>query len=198
MAYGGIGSKMAGGNPDPSRGRDPDEFYPTPAEVTQALVVRYPMLEGATVWEPCAGDGTMAGTLLDHGASKVVCSDLTPRPPVRAGLQIGVLDVLKVSRLPAVDAIVTNPPFDIAHAIIPHILGLRGDRPPLVALVLKATYWHAVRRHSLFLRFRPSAIHPLLWRPDFKGLGAPTMEIMWCVWNSLNPNHTVYEPLERP
>lgn len=194
----GLGSKMAGGNPDPARGRDPDEFYPTPPAVTRALYNAYtPHLEGAVVWEPCAGDGAMASTLLACGAKAVLCSDVKPRPT--AAHKIVALDVLKATRLPAVHAVVTNPPFDVAADIIHHILTLPGGPPQLLALVLKASYWHSARRAALYRKFPPTTIHPLRWRPDFKNLGAPTMEIMWCVWDAQNAGMTTtYEPMDRP
>ncbi len=189
----GMGGKMAGGNPDAARGRDPDDFYATPPNVTRALYAYYEeALAGATVWEPCAGDGLMAETLIDCGVSRVVCSDLNPRT-LRAHSPINRIvrgDVLATRSLPAVDAVITNPPFNIAEEIIHHILTLPGGPPPFLALVLKSTFWHAARRAELFEKFTPSAIHPLRWRPDFKNLGAPTMEIMWCVWT--------FEPGERP
>lgn len=201
----GMGGKMAGGNPDPTRGRDPDEFYPTPPAVTRALFNHYQeKLSGSTVWEPCAGDGTMADTLLACGVRKVVCSDIKPRftyhranpnPPYR----IIQGDALKATTMPAVDAIITNPPFDIAADLIHHMLTLKGGPPQFLAMVLKATFWHARRRADLFERFPPTAVHPLRWRPDFKELGAPTMEIMWTVWDADEQDSlTTYEPFDHP
>lgn len=193
-----LGSKMAGGNPDPARGRDPDEFYPTPAAVTRALFREYRThLEDAVVWEPCAGDGAMATTLLECGAKAVLCSDVKPRPSLEH--KIVQIDVLQAKRLPTCDAVVTNPPFDIAADIIHHILTRPNGPPQLLALVLKASYWHSARRAALYDRFTPTSIHPLRWRPDFKNLGAPTMEIMWCVWDERKRGKpTLYEPMDRP
>lgn len=193
----GIGGKMAGGNP--AGARMEDDYYPTPEAVTRALMLEYPWLKGKTVWEPCAGDGQMAAALLDGGAGKVVCSDISPRPAVRPGIKIGNSDVFKFTMLPAVDAIVTNPPFMLAPGMIPHILGLSGGPPQFLALVLKSTFWHAARRYKLFCKHPPTAIHPLLWRPDFLNKGAPTMEIMWCVWEADNAGYdTIYAPLRHP
>lgn len=203
----GMGAKFAGGNPDAARGRDPDEFYPTPPAVTRALFRHYHQhLEGATVWEPCAGDGAMADELLLCGAKRVVCSDTKPRsvsevrwPGGCSPYRIIKGDVLATKAMPAVDAIITNPPFDIAAGIIHHILTLPGGPPPFLALVLKATYWHSSRRGDLFDRFPPTAVHPLRWRPDFKNLGAPTMDIMWSVWDVRERDSvTTYEPFDHP
>src|SRR5438874_12973499 len=62
----GLGAMMAGGNPDEERGRQKDDFYSTPLEVTQALMhylcrVDTTLLGRPTgIWEPCAGDLKMS------------------------------------------------------------------------------------------------------------------------------------------
>lgn len=198
----GLGAKMAGGNPDPERGRAARDFYPTPSAVTRALARHYSgTLGGAKVWEPCAGDGAMAHVLLQEGAARVVCSDIDPLPPAfdLRGEKIIRGDALKTKRLPPVRAVVTNPPFNIAADLIDHILCLPDGPPLFMALVLKATYWHSSRRAALWKRHEPFAIHPLRWRPDFKNLGAPTMDIMWCVWRPKPAQQpTVYVPFDHP
>ena len=191
-----IGAAMAGGNPDPARGRDPDEYYATPAPVTVALMQQYGELfvRGKRVWEPCAGCGMMMDQIRLAGAARVIGTDTAPR---RDDVIMG--NVLKTKRMPIVDAIITNPPFNLAPEIISHILCLPGGPPPFLAMVLKATFWHAASREPLFRKHTPSVIHPLLWRPDFKDLGRPTMEIMWCVWiNGGGRPLTSYDPMLRP
>src|SRR5258708_24644476 len=56
--------------------RQENDFYPTPTWVTEALLNSV-TLRGP-VWEPCCGDGAMAGAIAarDHG---VVASDLVDR-----------------------------------------------------------------------------------------------------------------------
>lgn len=191
-----LGSKMAGGNPHPDRGRDPDEHYPTPTPVTVALCRRYPEhIAGRWLLEPCAAGGHMASVLSAHGA-RVICSDIKPL----AG-HVHRADVLTMTKMPnGLHGIVTNPPWNTAKAIISHILGLPTAPLPFVAMVLKGSFWHAASRAQLFERHRPTAVHPLLWRPDFKNLGAPTMEVIWTVWVNGGAGEfaTSYEPLPHP
>jgi hypothetical protein len=92
------------------------------------------------------------------------------------------------------DCVITNPPFDLASAFIEHAFDIGVTE---IALVLKATYWHAAKRHRIWQRYTPRLIMPLLWRPDFLNKGGPTMEIMWCVWGPGN-GPTEYRPLVRP
>lgn len=191
----GLGAAMAGGNP--AYGRVENDFYPTPPEVTESLCRAYAdVLRPMSVWEPCAGDGTM-GDVLGRYAREVRMTDIAPR---RA--DVGRGDFLAQTELREVTAIVTNPPFNLAEDIIRHALTGLDRTPEFFALVLKATFWHARRRQGLFSETRPYAVHPLTWRPDFHGLGGPTMDIIWTVWR---PRHmengartTTYEPLQRP
>jgi hypothetical protein len=193
---------MNGGNPDPKRGRSEDDFYPTPDDVTVALMNRWGAdhIRGRYVLEPCAGDGAMSHTLARCGALSVTSSDIAPRPMAEWRVKrIHTADVFSMTRWPPyLHACVTNPPFFLAARMIPHILGLEAGPPPFLALVLKATFWHAIRRYKLFRQHPPTAVHPLLWRPDFLKLGAPTMEVMWCVWVQGVDAPTIYEPMERP
>jgi hypothetical protein len=189
----GLGAAMAGGNPE--EGRQEGEFYPTPVEATRALCKQYAeVLKDRTVWEPCAGDGAMMDEIARY-CRKVVGTDIVPRRG-----DVRQLDMLN-SVWPAIPIVITNPPFNIAEDIIRHAL---HDKPPqFFALLLKATYWHARTRVGLFQNYRPYAVHPLTWRPDFLGRGAPTMDVMWCVWRHTpygQPvrEYTDYQPLNRP
>jgi hypothetical protein len=87
--------------------------------------------------------------------------------------------------------VITNPPFDIAAEIIDHVMG--NLKPQKMALLLKASFWHAKTRSALFNRYRPSRIIPLTWRPDFMRLGRPTMEVAWCIWEKGFEGHPTYE-----
>ena len=180
----GLGSAMAGGNPaDERQERD---FYPTPGEVTRALIAAE-KLEGP-IFEPACGDGAMAKEFKAAGY-KVVASDIHP-------LGYGVKrDFFTVKQKLPTANIVTNPPFNLAERFIEHALSLE---PKTLCLVLKSTYWHAKSRADLFERTRPAAVYPLLWRPDFLDKGRPTMEVCWTVWRRGHTGGTLYQPLERP
>jgi hypothetical protein len=155
-----------------SKRRDLD-FYPTPPDVTHALM-RFLNLNSCRVWEPACGDGAMSKVIEEYG-NTVYSTDLRSEGVYGKG---GV-DFLK-SEYPA-DAIITNPPFNVSEDFIVHAV----NRAPLVAMLLKSQYWHAKRRTDLFNAIPPTWVLPLNWRPDFmKGErgGAPTMEVAWTVW----------------
>lgn len=177
----GLGAMMAGGNPA-SGERQKDDFYPTPSEVTRALLA----VESFTgpIWEPACGDDTMADDLRT-GGYRVVSTDLNPRGH---GVKLDFLTV----RPRKVANIVTNPPFDLSVEFIEQGMAMNPDK---MAFILKATYWHALTRQSLYQKYKPARIYPLTWRPDFLGLGRPTMEVQWCVWERGSIGEPAYIPL---
>jgi hypothetical protein len=169
-------------------GRAEHDFYPTPAEVTRALVPEiadFPV----TIWDPACGDGAIA---LDararriHGRRHRHCA---------AGYGEGGIDFLTESVRRA-DAIVTNPPFGkLASRFVEHTLALEV---PYIALLLNVNFWHAKARAALFDRRRPDAILPLTWRPDFTGSARPYFNCIWTVWRPGAGEHPIYKRLARP
>jgi hypothetical protein len=176
---------MAGGNPtDERRERD---FYPTPYEVPWALVKAQRF--GRTIHECASGDDAIV-KFLEKVGYNVIATDIHP---LGRGEKMDFFDIKK----PLADCIITNPPFDIAADFIEHAWQVLKVRK--MALVLKATYWHAKTRRGLYERCKPAAIHPLTWRPDFLNKGAPTMDVMWCYWDRAYTGvDPVYQPLDKP
>jgi hypothetical protein len=84
--------------------RQENDFYPTPAWVTEALL-QCVTLRGP-VWEPCCGDGAMA-RIIEKAGHLVEASDLVDRGFGRSGV-----DFLAAQTFPdACQSMVTNPPY---------------------------------------------------------------------------------------
>lgn len=170
------------------RKRPPTDFYPTPPEVTVALINFLGIEKAARIWEPAAGNGMMVRTMEHHGYS-VVAGDI----------QTGQ-DFLQQDHN-GCNWIITNPPFCIAEQFIRHAAPMPLDG---FALLLKSQYWHSSKRLKLFNQIKPTYVLPLTWRPDFlfgAASGSPTMEVLWTVWVDLSARdevHTEYHPLRRP
>ena len=165
------------------------DFYPTPPDVTVALMEFLNLDENMTIWEPACGDGAMSEVLVRY-AHVVHATELRED----GGYGVGGVDFLQTIK--PVDAIITNPPFNISEQFILHSLG----QAKIVAMLLKSQYWHAKKRTSLFEQFPPAFVLPLNWRPDFTGGergGAPTMEVAWTVWIQ-GQTDTRYQILRRP
>jgi hypothetical protein len=162
------------------------DFYPTPPEVTEALM-RFLNLPPSRIWEPACGDGVMAEVIKKFG-HEVIASDIGRTP-----YGFGGLDFLKQEG--KYDAVITNPPFNLSEKFIIHAL----HQAPLVAMLLKSQYWHAQKRAALFESTPPAWVLALTWRPDFmngeRG-GTPTMECLWTVW-MVSDTDTKYRLLHR-
>lgn len=169
--------------------RKPADYYPTPPDVTHALMLHLDLPRATTVWEPACGDGSMSKVISEY-VDKVISTDLRED----CGYGEGGIDFLKA--IDEADWIITNPPFSHASQFIEKALGIT----PRVAMLLKSTYWHARSRYDLFHKHRPAAILPLTWRPSFleKERGSsPLMDVIWVLWDGEN-SETDYCPLTRP
>lgn len=179
-------SRICGGNT--AYRREKQDFYPTPPEVTQALLAFLAIQPGSVIWEPACGDGHMQNVLEERGYHVIGTDILSGTDFLTADLPEGT------------DWIITNPPFSRSEEFIRRC----AEHGKPFALLLKSQYWHAQRRLELFHRLPPFYILPLTWRPDFlfgsRGKGSPLMDVMWCVWNASgwNPCGTsCYIPLSK-
>jgi hypothetical protein len=167
------------------------DFYPTPADVTQALLDALgPQPRPLRIWEPACGTGEMARVLREAG-HEVYATDLHYR-----GYGAQGVDFLQVSD-DGLDAIITNPPFEIAEEFIRHAL----KQAPLVAMLLKSNYWHTKRGKQLFADCPPTMEYKLTWRPAFlqKERGnSPLMDCSWHVWRRGAAFTAGWRPIVRP
>jgi len=175
--------------------RRKQDFYPTPPEATKALIDTGLIL-GRRVWEPACGDGRMAEVFRAAGYS-CTASDIRE---TGYGLTVPVDFLRDQGAYPCgfFDAIVTNPPFNLAAEFIDRAID--HHRPKVVAMLLKANYWHAAKRIKLFEKHQPSHILALTWRLDFVGGergGNPLMDCAWVVWTE-GAVETKYALLKKP
>src|SRR6478752_5989394 len=173
---------IAGGNHKGDRVKD--DFYPTTPEcVTSFLHYERQYLTNMKILEPCCGDGAIS-KILEADGFDVVSTDLVYR-----GYGEGGIDFLW-SMTTDCNAIITNPPFNLAERFIYHALEvLKVD---YLALLLKSQYWHSKGRAKLFEAHPPAVVYPMLWRPDFLGKGSPTMDCQWTVWRATDTVGTLY------
>ena len=152
-------------HPLADRGHD---LYETPAVAVHALlrVERLPHV----IWEPACGPGAIVRVLRDAGHD-VMATDL-----VRYKGMTGRLDFLKVqSAPPAVQAIVTNPPFKIANQFVAHAIELC----PLVVMLLRLAFLESEVRSSILDGGKLARVHvfrrrlPMLHRAGWKGPASP-------------------------
>lgn len=197
-AHGMVGVKMAPKDENaPAPEKRPHEFYPTPHNVTWALMEYFKPSKNLKVYDPCSGEGDMVFPLEAYGFQEVFASDLRDGAEIIGEQRI---DFLMGGYEPKADIIFANPPFSLAAQFIQRALW----RYPAACMLLKATYWHAGSRLDLFNNFAPSHILPITWRPDFSWKDEvpgenSMMDVMWVCWNmgGNNPS-TIYQPLPKP
>lgn len=179
-----LATRINGGNTAYKRAES--DFYPTPADVTLALLDFLCIPKGTKIWEPAAGAGDMVRAIESRGYD-VIGTDI----------QTGT-DFLQTELPESAGMIITNPPFSASEAFILRALELGVP----FAFLLKSQYWHASRRLAIFREAPPTYVLPLTWRPDFlfkqRGKGSPLMDVMWCAWLRLPVSGTMYLPLKRP
>jgi len=162
------------------------DFYPTPPEVTIALMDFLKLDPDIQIWEPACGQGEMSKVLQTY-VKYVQSSDIGDY-----GYGKPFLNYL-LQPLGTYDAIITNPPFKEADEFIRKAV----KEADLVCMLLKSQYWHSRSRYALFQEHTPAYVLPLTWRPDFlpkgTGSGRPTMEVAWSVWM---PWRTDYHPCQ--
>lgn len=187
-------SRIAGGNS--AYGRSQSDFYPTPPDVTVALMRFLNLPRTTSVWEPATGEGDMLQAIMACGYGSSFGTDISE------GFDFLSPDIFK-RLLTGFDWIITNPPFSLAEDFIRRAAEI--EKP--FAMLLKSQYWHAAKRAQLFREIPPSYILPLTWRPDFLfkerkdgDSGSPLMDVMWCVWLTpwMKNVQTIYRPLPRP
>lgn len=183
-------SKTMMGGASEIHDRNHADFYPTPVECTVALLKRCPEFTNGLVWEPACGDGALSKVLEQHGA-KVISTDLHDRGYGMAGINF-----LGFPAFPGTTSVVTNPPFNLAAEFIRHAATMRVP----FAMLLKATYWQAASRLSLFRETGPKLILPMTWRPAFAPTRgkSPTMEFCWTVWGAEPSETCIFAPIPKP
>lgn len=186
---------LYGDEGDASRTLD-HNFFPTPYDATRALIRSLttpgagPVYWGDFLdwqwWEPACGEGHICRVLEERGVAGIYATDLVDRGYGEPGH-----DFTKAAWPKGADpertGIITNPPYErfLCPEFITHALeDLKARR---VAMLLKATYWHAIERLPLMARLPLAGIYPLTWRLDFTGGGSPALETAWMIWDADAP-----------
>lgn len=194
-----LAKALANGGTEESRARRKDgDFFPTPSEVSTALLRAMPELSDCFVWEPHAGVGSLAEALKEAGA-EVVATEKADRGYGETGVDFLTCS----SRLP-IDlerqaAIVMNPPFNQA---LPHIRRALSHLAPngrasYVVSLLAGEFWTRKKHLALFAEAPPFRVMPCAWKPDFTGAGSGIFTVQWCAWR-VGGGLATFQPLPRP
>ena len=132
----------------------------------------------STVWEPCEGDGRLAGAMRFRGA-EVIGHDIVTGHDF--------FD-FKTAQAPT---LITNPPFRYMRKFIDHAFAIGVER---MALVCNERLWACGRGHEQWCRHRPSRFVNLTWREDYLNRnGSPDRALAISVWDSPHSETCQYE-----
>jgi hypothetical protein len=156
------------------------DLYETPACATNALadVERLPHW----LWEPASGRGAIVNVLRDRG-HVVIATDIRDY-----GFALhSVADFLTQTRAPdGCDAIITNPPYQIATEFTRHAL----DLVPRVYLLLRLAFLESTRRSDVLERRGLARVHifhkrlPMMHRDGWQGRRASSaIPFAWFCWS---------------
>lgn len=178
-----------------------DDFYPTPAPLTRALLANHPL--PARIWEPAAGRGDMALPLLMAGHD-VIQTDVTSY-----GTRLDAVgDFFGYQEAPGgAQCIVTNPPFYLADKFVRH--GLRLC--PTVIILQRIVYLEGKGRsdlidghldHVLAFIERPPMMHRWsqgedgVWREWQGKKSSSAMPFAWFIFrrdHNKSKKHTTFQ-----
>lgn len=156
------------------------DLYETPEWVTKALMTWLPAK--LRVWEPAAGSGKMVRALqdgghsvfatdIDQGKDFLTCPTFWPAPM-------------------GDNAIITNPPYELATQFCELALHIMEPRNGLVAMLLRTDFDHAKSRTHLF-RDCPAFAKKIVlmkricWFVEANGKpkASPSFNHAWYVWD---------------
>ncbi|MEN3145717.1 hypothetical protein ABCW43_00220 [Neorhizobium sp. IRAMC:178] len=176
--------------------REPNEFYPTPAEPIRAIIHAemdrlrdFPM-----IWGPACGTGVIGKELRHHGL-QTYDSDLIDRG---AGAEIRSFYDYTTAPAPA---ILENPPFaecgwgNGKARWLKHALDvLKVD---YMGLLMNWGWPGAGGLKHFYAAHPPARVYLMRWKIDFTGQGAPPMLNAWFIWDNAHRGETVLRMLDR-
>jgi hypothetical protein len=166
-----------------------DDCYETPPEAVQALlkVEKLPH----RIWEPCCGSGNIAGTLIQAGHA------VSPTDLYDYGYGLPDVDFLTTEVQTSADAIVTNPPYQLAQKFIERAIDLKI---PLVIMLLRLAFLESERRRTVLEHSGLARIHvfrnrlPMMHRKGWDGPKASSaIPFAWFVWERGHTGPTIID-----
>jgi len=164
--------------------RNPDDYYPTPMWVTEALLQVHPP-ETPVVVEPSAGDGSIVSVLARHGYE---VHAIERRPTCGKALELAgatrvtIGDALEMLPIPTDEGIVGNPPFgsDLGFSFVKACVATGA---PYVAMLLQLDFFSSRPRAEWNNNHPVAGFYPLGDRPSFTADGRTDgRNYAWFVW----------------
>jgi hypothetical protein len=160
------------------------DLYETPNWVTRALIPHLPR-SFKTIWEPACGTGKIIEALRGVPSIGFFASDIVPLT------DCGMVDFLCEPEMwCGAEAIITNPPYELATEFCEHSVRLTETVRGVVAMLLRTDFDHTQGRSHLFRDCPAFAKKLVLTRritwfepePGSKGK-SPSFNHAWFIWD---------------
>lgn len=167
-----------------SDGRPEDDFYPTPSEVTRALLSVEDFHDGI-IWECAAGDGAMSSVLQKYTDCKVLSTDINPRFDYCHQMDFLQENLPKNFPVHKIRYIVTNPPFKLAEQFVHKALEYDVVK---LSLLCKLQFLEGQTRRTMFESTPFARVHIFsdrisLYRNGNKMKNSGMIAFAWFVWD---------------
>lgn len=161
------------------------DLYETPEWASICLVPHLPRLPDC-IWEPAMGSGKMVRAFMRH--TFVTGTDIAAEYEKPRKDFLECESVIETAR--SIDAIITNPPYELGPQFCEHALKLMEPVGGLVAMLLRTDFDHAKSRSHLFRdcpAFAKKVVltKRIVWfepEPGAKGK-SPSFNHAWFIWD---------------
>ena len=161
------------------------DFYPTPPFMTRSLLHFHPAIEGATVLEPCSGDGAIVRVLEERGC-RVFTNDIDIRHPSMTHYDAAQPWYWR-EHAPKADWIVSNLPFNVGI----DILRCAYEHAEIgLALLFRKTFLEPTDDRGPWLSTHPPTRCIGQPRYSFRGTGSDSVSCDWYIWER-RPDRTL-------
>ncbi len=160
-----------------SEGRPEADFYPTPYDAVEALLMNETFT--GSIWENSCGDGSICRVLADHGYTDILATDLIDRG-------YGETPHDFITSAYTSDNIIMNPPFSMAQQFVELSLARTTKK---VAMLGKLVFLEGQKRKPFFESTPLETVYVFSKRVNFYrngergNYGTSTMCFAWFVWN---------------
>lgn len=164
--------------------RRKNDFYPTPANATLALLDSCREIHGI-VYEPCNGQGHITDVLVKSPrVGVVITADIDPNMRPRADYTLDAIKESPPQLYKGINWVVTNPPFNQAFEIWLNMWGTMNI--PRIAFLLRLSFLEPVVKRLYALKMGPQKLI-VLPRISFTGDGkTDSVTCAWMVWDAKN------------
>lgn len=174
---------------DSGYARKERDLYETPEWVTECLHPHLPGYALHRIWEPAAATGKMVNVFRAWGAGWCA-TDIAPPEEWMTAADFLAQKMAMGSPVPAISAIITNPPYELGREFCEHALRLMEPVNGVVAMLMRTDFDHAKGRSHLF-RDCPAFAKKLVlmkrivWfvEADGKPKASPSYNHAWFIWD---------------